>query len=282
VLFLLFLLSPRRPELQPTVYIMMAASRAHLQQMPSHIDSRPHTHPTLLPRGVAAPVVHQPHSIPHSFISQGPPKSLQPSYHSAPPSLQQSPPKSLPSRTHPVPLQTSETSVASLENARYGVGEVPRSEHPNDDRHFMLEDEYCKVYGVFDGHDGPRAAGFASNFFVQYFSSESWKAVISLPLQEQRVQIPMALREFFKAAEKEFFQSIGRYIDERKQLQRIIPQVCITWCTLCYSHFADFGAMLLDSTQFTELCVCVGVCVCVVCGNREGVFVNLNPQGTII
>ena len=205
---------------------MMAAPR-HLQPIPAHIESRPHTHPQpLLPRGVTPLVQPPPY---HS----GPPTSLHTYPHSAPPSLHvqdQSSPKSLPSRTHPVPRQTSETSVASLENARYRQGEVPRAEHPNEDRHFTLDDGYCKVYGVFDGHDGPRAAGFASNYFIQYFSTESWKSLISLPSEIQRQQIPMALREFFKAAEKEFFQSIKQHIDERKQLQRIIPQVqVVVW-----------------------------------------------------
>ena len=53
-------------------------------------------------------------------------------------------PKSLPSRTHPVTRQTSETSMASLENARYRKGQVSRAEHPNKDRHFILDDGYCK------------------------------------------------------------------------------------------------------------------------------------------
>lgn len=129
-----------------------------------------------------------------------------------------------PQTTHITP-QKSGTSVATLENARYRPNEIPRSEHPNEDRHFHLEDDDCKVFGVFDGHDGPRAAGFASNYFMEYFSTESWKTIISLPPRVQKEQIPMALKEFFKAAEKQFFKSISSSIEEKKQLQRTIPSV---------------------------------------------------------
>ena len=104
---------------------------------------------------------------------------------------------------------------------------MPRSEHPNEDRHFQLDlkEENVKVFGVFDGHDGPRAAGFTSNYFIEYFNTDSWKSLVSLSPQAQREQIPVALREFFKAAEKEFFKSIRSAIEEIKQLQRTIPAV---------------------------------------------------------
>ena len=196
---------------------------AHIE--PPHPRTHPQPSPTLVPRGAA----YEPQTF-SATHSQGPPKSLQPysaHSHSAPPSLGDRTPKSLPSRTVSVPPQHSATSVASLENARYRQGEVPQSEHPNEDRHFILDDGYCRVFAVFDGHDGPRAAGFASNFFIQYFSSESWKAVVSLSPHAQREQIPIALKEFFKAAEKEFFHSIRHHIEERNQLQRTIPQVCL-------------------------------------------------------
>lgn len=135
---------------------------------------------------------------------------------------------SLPTDTQNViPPQQSASSVATLENARYIKNDIPRPEHPNEDRHFSLEEEDFKVFGVFDGHDGPRAAGFASNYFIEYFNTDSWKSLISLPPQVQREQIPMALREFFKAAEKEFFSSIRSSIDERNQLQRTIPAVSV-------------------------------------------------------
>ena len=248
----------------------------------------PQPSPPLLPRGVTL----HPSSLPDAH---NPPKSLQ--HHSAaPPSLCDQGPTSLPaaSNAHHTaltePFQPSETSVASLENARYRLGEVPHSEHPNEDRHFTLVDGHCRVFGVFDGHDGPRAAGFASNFFIQYFSSDSWKAVTSLPARDQRKQIPMALREFFRAAEQEFFHSIRHPIEERKQLQRTIPSVgcyivgvyTTAFCGVMYIHcWAIFCQRYVTcSCSFTNMhgllshYVCLCVCVCVlVC------FEPVNPLG---
>ena len=211
----------------------MATSHTHPHpQMPHHIrphdaKPRPHTHPhlqagpALLPRDVSS-TEHQPLSWSPSPRPSGPPLSLE---HKGHHSLPDTP------AVH-MPPQHSATSVATLENARYRLGEVPRSEHPNEDRHFVLENDDCKVFGVFDGHDGPRAAGFASNYFIEYFSTESWRSIISLPPSVQRKQIPMALTEFFKAAEKEFFKSIRSSIEEKKQLQRTIPSVSYTMYTL--------------------------------------------------
>lgn len=215
----------------------MAASHTHPHSVMYNREpqppSRPYTHPHssvgLVPRDASShqhltiptTTQQQPktwHASPHSHYHQGGPQSL----------VQDKGYRSLPSGSplHTIPAQQGETSVATLENARYRVGDMPRSEHPNDDRHFVLEDAgNCHVFGVFDGHDGPRAAGFASNYFIQYFSSEEWKSLVSLSPQAQRVQIPLALKEFFKAAERDFFNSIRSSIEERKQLQRTIPSV---------------------------------------------------------
>ena len=118
-------------------------------------------------------------------------------------------------------------SVATLENARYHLDDIPYSEHPNEDRHFVLKDDNFTAVGVFDGHDGPRAAGFASNYFVQYFNTDSWQSLARASPQQQKETIPLALKEFFKAAEKEFFNSIRSVIDEKNTLQAIIPRVSI-------------------------------------------------------
>ena len=217
----------------------MAAFQTHPPpRIPSHVlhstPNKPHTHPQSSPSLLARGTL-QPSTLPVAYGQ--PPKSLQ--HYSAPPSLCDPGPSSLPvTATHrtttTLTTVSGETSVASLENARYRLGEVPRSEHSNEDRHFKLEEPYCKVLGVFDGHDGPRAAGFSSNFFIQFFSSDSWKTVISLPPNEQRIQIPMALKEFFKAAEREFFNSIRHHIEEKQQLQKTIPQV--KYIQYIYTH----------------------------------------------
>jgi len=81
------------------------------------------------------------------------------------------------------------------------------------------------VFAVFDGHDGPRAAGFASHYFMEYFSTDSWKTLARASPEAQKENIPLALKEFFKATEKEFFMSIRSVIEEKRTLQAIIPPV---------------------------------------------------------
>ena len=228
-------------------------TQSHLA-MPQHLmhgtKPRPHTHPlptsTLLPQGQI--VTDDDHQPPKSWHAK-PQSSL------APMSMEERGHRSLPSNTMQtvtLPPQIGETSVATLENARYQLKDMPRSEHPNEDRHFQLELNNCKVFGVFDGHDGPRAAGFASNYFVEYFSTDSWQTLISLPPQVQKQQIPLALKEFFKAADKEFFKSIRSSIEERKQLQRTIPSVrpCtyIYTCTgIPWQHVCNYAFTLLSN-----------------------------------
>ena len=93
----------------------------------------------------------------------------------------------------------------------------------------MLKGDNYKVFAVFDGHDGPRAAGFASHALMDMFNSESWKSVTSAPLETQKENIPLALTEFFKETDNQFFRSIRSAIEEKRSLQAIIPPVSHVW-----------------------------------------------------
>lgn len=139
-------------------------------------------------------------------------------------------------------------SVASLENARYHLDGIPTSDHPNEDRHFAIEGNNFCTFGVFDGHDGPKAAGFASNYILEVFNSPSWQRI------EAR-DIPLALEEFFKTTDKEFFRSIKSSIDEKEALQSMIPPVC--WLTLFTNNTVPVGQWLrcLQAGQF----VCISL-----------------------
>lgn len=119
----------------------------------------------------------------------------------------------------PPGLTPKNCSVSSLTNARYHLDAIPMSDHPNEDRHFSLDGGTYQVFGVFDGHDGPRAAGFASNYMMELFNSSSWKRI-------HNSDVPIALREFFTAADKDFFLSIKSSTDEKERLQAMIPPVC--------------------------------------------------------
>lgn len=113
----------------------------------------------------------------------------------------------------------SNYSGATLENARYHVDGIPTSDHTNEDRHFALDGGDFQAFGVFDGHDGPRAAGFTSNFIMELFTTRSWKTIVSTG----GMDIVQALPEFFRAAERDFFNGLRRYIEEKNALQAVIP-----------------------------------------------------------
>ncbi len=115
----------------------------------------------------------------------------------------------------------SNLSSATLENGRYHVDGIATSDHSNEDRNFSLDGGDFEAFAVFDGHDGPRAAGFASNFLMELFTSPSWKSVVA----SKPENITHALREFFKLTESEFFKSIRPIIEEKKALQAVIPSV---------------------------------------------------------
>ena len=121
------------------------------------------------------------------------------------------------------------SSAATLENARYTAAGPPSMDHPNEDRFFAMEGGDFQVMAVFDGHDGARAAGFASNFVLSLFGTQSWRQLV----RHGREHINHALQEFFLAAEKEFFQSIERHTHEWEQLRTALPAVShVTRCQL--------------------------------------------------
>lgn len=122
------------------------------------------------------------------------------------------------------PSLPSGASVATLENARYEFSGPSSSDHANEDRFFAMEGGNFQVMAVFDGHDGARAAGFASNYMLGLFYTQSWHHIV----HGGHRNIRHALEEFFLAAERDFFQSIEQYTREFKQVQASIPAVSIT------------------------------------------------------
>ena len=119
------------------------------------------------------------------------------------------------------PSLPSGASVATLENARYQISRPPSSDHANEDRFFAMEGGDFQVMAVFDGHDGARAAGFASNYILGLFYTQSWHHLVHRGYQN----IPHALQEFFLAAERDFFLSIKHYTREFQEVQASIPAV---------------------------------------------------------
>ena len=113
------------------------------------------------------------------------------------------------------------TSLSTLENARYSLESGGMPDHPNEDRHFALETRLFKAFAVFDGHDGERAVGFASSYMRELFYNVSWERAVA----NGGEIVPKALEEFFKATDREFFKSIRQYINEVQSLKAAIPPV---------------------------------------------------------
>lgn len=113
-------------------------------------------------------------------------------------------------------------STATLENERYSLDGIARPDHENEDRSFHHEELDYVVFGVFDGHDGSRASGFASAYMRSLFDMQSWRSILGNPNTDIMRQ---AMGEFFRDTEKEFFKSIQKFIDEKDRLQQAIPQV---------------------------------------------------------
>ena len=141
-------------------------------------------------------------------------------------------------------------SEATLENERYSLDELHRPDHHNEDRSFVVRERDYRVFAVFDGHDGQRAAGFASNYMYQLFQTTSWSSVVAKASSNLLCE---ALGEFFKATDKDFFQSIQEFVEEKESLQRSIPQVCVRACVyVCVCVCA--------CSVCTYVCVCVCAC----------------------
>ena len=130
-------------------------------------------------------------------------------------------PVSLDSWEPSVQRTPEDCSFSSLENARYSLQDDPKADHPNEDRYFALEKGQFKVFAVFDGHDGGRTAGFASNYMRELFSATSWDRAVSSGGEI----VAQALEQFFKTTDKEWFRSIRSYITEIQSLKSVIPPV---------------------------------------------------------
>ncbi len=174
-------------------------SHATTDIMPPVQDSKPSSLPP--------PPPPPPHDHPHIYSSSPP---------SPPPS---SVPHLLPAKP-PQSISKEFFSGATLENERYSIESFYRPDHQNEDRYFSLEGTNFKVIGVFDGHDGSRAADFASHYMEELFYFDSWRKIIN-----SGANIAEVLREMFLDTEREFFKNIQNFIDEKESLQKVIPPV---------------------------------------------------------
>ncbi|XP_076042482.1 TGF-beta-activated kinase 1 and MAP3K7-binding protein 1-like isoform X2 [Oratosquilla oratoria] len=105
-------------------------------------------------------------------------------------------------------------------NQIYREDGTPFSAHEYEDRsiHFALDKEnYTYLYGVFDGHDGAKAAYFASQRMPAELSFEQ------LTEKNTEEEVKAVFRDAFLAVENGFLESIDPKIAERTQLLDKIP-----------------------------------------------------------
>ncbi|KAK3851649.1 hypothetical protein Pcinc_041719 [Petrolisthes cinctipes] len=112
------------------------------------------------------------------------------------------------------------SGVGMSANQMYREDGTPCSEHEYEDRsiHFCLDRENSTfLYGVFDGHDGAKAAYFASQRMPAELSFEQ------LTGKTTEEEVKEVFREAFLAVENAFLESIDPKIAERTQLLDKIP-----------------------------------------------------------
>ncbi|ROT67702.1 TGF-beta-activated kinase 1 and MAP3K7-binding protein 1 [Penaeus vannamei] len=112
------------------------------------------------------------------------------------------------------------SGVGMSANQMYREDGTPCSEHEYEDRsiHFCLDREnHTYLYGVFDGHDGAKAAYFATQRMPAELSFEQ------LTGKTTEEEVKEVFREAFLSVENAFLESIDPRIAERTQLLDKIP-----------------------------------------------------------
>ncbi|XP_069124161.1 LOW QUALITY PROTEIN: TGF-beta-activated kinase 1 and MAP3K7-binding protein 1-like [Argopecten irradians] len=104
-------------------------------------------------------------------------------------------------------------------NQAYREDGLRRELHEFEDRsfHFKLDDD-CYLYGVFDGHDGSKAANFTS----QRMPAELLLGQLGETTSDD--EIKEVLNQAFIAVEKSFFESIDHVFAEKTTIQLQLPE----------------------------------------------------------
>ena len=107
-------------------------------------------------------------------------------------------------------------SACTVENVRYRLAETPHVEHDNEDRWFETHDVSgsYQVVALFDGHDGRLAVDRVCEYVK-----------IRLPVEEAESVTLTTLQKLFAETERNFFDNIRAYLEERQRLQNTIPSV---------------------------------------------------------
>ncbi|CAK8678257.1 TGF-beta-activated kinase 1 and MAP3K7-binding protein 1-like [Clavelina lepadiformis] len=112
--------------------------------------------------------------------------------------------------------QLSDVGVAT--NVVYLADGSETEAYPYEDRAFNFATDYdCYLYGVFDGHDGSRAAHFAS----ERLPAELLLGQLTYHVNETSVK--NILQQAFSVVERGFFESIDNELARKTHLQSQLP-----------------------------------------------------------
>jgi len=115
------------------------------------------------------------------------------------------------------------TSVYSVANERYVLDKPSIRDHENEDEFLVHSNNFSVCLSVMDGHDGLNAVKYVREYlWKKVFSTNSWLKVSQVDNPDQ---IKIALIEFIKVIDADFFRSISAFIHEKVQLQLQIPKV---------------------------------------------------------
>ena len=114
-------------------------------------------------------------------------------------------------------------SEATLENARYSKGSLPRKDHPNEDRHFVTMGYGTAMFAVLDGHDGDRGVVHTLGAFQERSSQVDSHC-------HQDGDMASFLIKMFRDAEDDLFDKLKDSIQEWESLQAKITPVS---CAIC-------------------------------------------------
>ena len=134
--------------------------------------------------------------------------------------------KSVPTDDIPMkrrPIIQCAPSYCTVENVRYRPGELPKVEHSNEDRYIFVAPKASTRYQVvalFDGHDGPRAVDHVCKYVENRLNTTRPKSVNVSTLEN-----------VFLETEKNFFETIRVYVEEKQALEAIM-------------HFPSWGSVI--------------------------------------
>ena len=121
------------------------------------------------------------------------------------------------------------SSHHTIENSRYFICDTrelqSKSDHPNEDRHFLVK-EYIRpkysVMAVFDGHDGSKASSLADQCLYSKLTNPN--VVDELHLSPRK-ELTTKLIKVIEGTETKFFDEINNYVQEKDEILSTLPKV---------------------------------------------------------